>query len=120
MPGETAPLTGADLDEGPVVMRLEQAAGSAVVGEGVVAADGTLEATIDVPPGFPLGYATLAVQGDGEAWSTIVLIGPRAEGPQPDGAGEGTTPLNPQVIALVVLAVGIVIFAVAGLRYLRR
>ena len=115
MPGATAPLTGADLDEGPVVLVLKVPSRAAHVGEGVVAPDGTLQATLAVPPDFPAGHATLEVVGEAGTWSTNVLIGPRAEGP-----GSGTGPFDERLIALGVMAIGGLIFVVALARYLRR
>jgi hypothetical protein len=118
MPGASAPLTGADLDEGPVVMRLEVASRIAVVGDAVVAPDGTLQATLAVPADFPTGYATLDVEGEGATWSTVVLIGPRAEGP--GGATGPSAALDERALALGVMAVGAVIFIVALVTYYRK
>ena len=119
LPGGSAPLTGADLDEGPVVLRLAVPARAAVVGEGVVAPDGTLHATVAVPADFPAGYATLDVEGEGATWSTVVLVGPRAEGPS-GTAGPAPAALDERALALGVLAVGGVIFVVALASYFRK
>jgi len=115
MPGESAPVMGADLDEGPVVLVLKVASRAAHVGEGVVAPDGTLQATIAVPPDFPPGHATLEVVGAAGTWSTSVLVGPRAEGP-----GSGIEPFDERVVALAALVIGSLIFVAALAWYRRR
>jgi hypothetical protein len=119
MPGETARITAADLDEGPVVIQLELPSRVATVGEGVVALDGTLQATVAVPPDFPTGYATLDVEGEGATWSTIVLIGPRAEGPS-GVTGPSPAAFDERALALGVMAMGGVIFVAALATYFRR
>lgn len=121
VPGETFPVTGYDLDPGAsLLVGLSTGSTSIALGTRAVAADGTLSTTVLLPPTFPTGYAELtATSAEGGRWSTFVLVGERAEGPKPSGAASDAT-LNSQTIALIVMLVGLVIFAGAGLRYLRR
>jgi hypothetical protein len=119
MPGESAPLAGADLDEGPIVLVLKVPSRAEHVGEGVVAPDGSLQATLAVPADFPVGHATLEVVGAAGTWSTTVLIGPRAEGPGGE-TGRSPGPIDERAIALGVMAIGGLIFVVALARYRRR
>ncbi len=120
LPGEPAPVTGSELDQGPVVIRLEQTARIADVGTGIVGPDGTLASSFTVPPDYPHGYANLVVEGSqGATWSAIVLIGPRAEGPR--GERPATSGLlDERSIALVALAIGVGVFVAAISIYIRR
>jgi hypothetical protein len=118
MPGEQFRITGFDIDPGiTLTLSLIAGARSAELGQIKVALDGTVESTAVVPADFPLGYAELHAASDGEGtWSTAVLIGPRAEGPR----GVNTVADDPsRTIALIVAALGLVIFVGAGLLYLR-
>lgn len=118
MPGEQFRITGFNMDPGVALsLRLVSPARSDDLGGTTVAPDGTIDATGVVPSGFPFGYAELqAVSSADGAWSTTVLIGPRAEGPggtnaAPDDGGRG--------IALLVLGIGLLIVMFAGASYVR-
>jgi hypothetical protein len=118
LPGEQFRITGFDIDPGiTLTVRLISGARSAPLGTITVAPDGTVESTGVVPADFPLGYAELHAASTGEGtWSTAVLVGPRAEGPNAADAG----PDDPgQAIALALFALGLAIFAVASFVYLR-
>jgi hypothetical protein len=92
---------------------------TSALGTVVVGVDGTMNATAVMPADFPDGYAnvTATSRADGQ-WLTAVLVGERPEG---SGAQEPVAE-DPRLrtVALLVLAVGVVIFLAAGARYLRR
>jgi hypothetical protein len=117
MPGEQFRITGFGIDPG-IALSLTLASGQRAdtIGTVTVARDGTIETTGVVAGDFPLGYAELraASAADG-TWTTAVLVGPRAEGP-----GNGNAAAVPgEAVALLVLAVGILIFVLAAASYVR-
>ncbi len=119
LPGETFRITGFEIDAG-IDLSLQLTSGGTTVelGSAHVALDGTVEASGGVPANFPLGYAELHAvsQADG-TWTAVVLIGERAEGPQaiyPDGPF-----IDVQLMAVLMIGVGLVVFVGASSRYLR-
>ena len=103
-----------------MVFRFTNGTATIALARATVAQDGTIATLALVHVTFPIGYANLAATTpNGGSWSTSVLIGERAEGPgaQPVVSNGSVDDL---VAALAVLAVGLVIFVVAGARYLRR
>jgi hypothetical protein len=120
MPGETFPVTGYDLDEGiSLTLVLTSGATSVDLGSGQVAPDGTLRAIVSLPVSFPNGYAELtATSTDGGRWSTYVLVGQRAEGPDAVAEAARTAPLTSVALALGVIAAAIIV--VMGWRHAHR
>jgi len=119
MPGQTFPVTGYELDQGAgLIVRITTGQVTIELGRTVVASDGTMAMTASLPVAYPKGYATLTASGDAGQWSTVVLVGERAEGPgQRPNAPDSNAAQN---LALVVLIVGLAIFFLAGARYVRR
>lgn len=120
MPGASFAVTGYDLDEGlSLALVLTSGATSVDLGAGRVAADGTLSAIVSIPASFPNGYAELtATSADGGRWSTYVLVGQRAEGPE----AVAETARNAQVrsVALALGVLGTAVVVPVGWRYARR
>jgi hypothetical protein len=120
LPGATFPIVGSRLDENVEVgLRLVNGSDVADLGRAQVAADGSLSTVVRLPESFPNGYATLTVSAaGGDQWSVYMLVGERPEGPGAQPApGDGSTERN---VAVVVLVLGLLVAAGAGLRYLRR
>jgi hypothetical protein len=117
-PGESMAVSGTEFDPGvELVLRLVNGSTTAELGRATVADDRTFAATSTVPTTFPTGYAELtATDPGGTTWSTYVLIGDRAEGP--GAAAEPPDVAN--ILALGLFAVGALLFAIAGYRYVRR
>ena len=118
MPGQTFPVTGYDLDENSdLTIRIASGTTAIELGTGHVAADGTLATVTALPGSFPHGYAELTASAPGGGrWSTFVLVGPRAEGPE----AVANAALNAQVLALLLGALVISIVVVVGWRHARR
>lgn len=123
LPGGTFLLTGTDLDESATVtVRLTSGESAAQLGTVHTAADGSLSADLVVPASFPNGYAELAASSVGTTWTTIMLVGERAEGPgaQPSpGEDASDASLLTIAAALVLLAIagaGLVMFRRSGRR----
>lgn len=118
-PGATLSISGTELDPGAeLVLRLVSGSTTVEVGRATVGDDRTMAATAAVPAGFPAGYAELtATDAAGTSWSTFILIGDRAEGPGATPSG-GITP-DQQTIAFLVLGLGLVVFVMAGVLYVR-
>ena len=114
-PGGSFPVTGYGMDPGlEISFVVTQGSTSAPAGSAIAAADGTFTATLAVPAAFTSGYAELVGMGkDGGRWVASVLVGPEPSPP----SQEVVVPLQTRVPALVVLVVGLVIFVIAGLRY---
>jgi hypothetical protein len=119
-PGETFQITGYDLDPAAyLAFKLTSGTSSIEVGMARVGDDGTIAKTATLPASFPLGYAQLLATSDGGGqWSTSVLVGERAEGPGSQAAVDDG--IAGRLAGLVLLTLGVVIFSVAGLRYMRR
>ena len=117
LPGQPMPVTGDDLVPGEVDLVLAAGRTTASLGTAVVAEDGSMRASVPVPATYPHGYAELTARGAGGSWSTIVLIGPRAEGP---GVQAATPAVDTRLLGLLALVAGAVVFLVAGARYVRR
>lgn len=118
LPGQPFSVTGYDIDPGiDLELAITNGTRTASLGHAVVSGDGTLNATVDLASDFPVGYANLTATSpaDGQ-WTTAVLVGERAEGPQPVGDQNGA---DVGAIGLLMFAVGLVVFALAGWRYLR-
>jgi hypothetical protein len=115
MPGETFPLTGADLGEGALVtFQLKQEELVVPLGRITAGPDGHFESTLDLPASFPVGYAQLVgSSSDGSEASTWILVGERTEAtpPPPDGSGWGrgrTLIVLGLVFGLLAAALGLV------------
>lgn len=115
MPGETFPLTGADVGEKAVVtFELRQEELVVPLGRITAGADGHFTSTLDLPPTFPNGYAELVGSStDGSETSTWILVGERTEAtpPPPDESGWGrerTLVVLALVLGLVAAALGLV------------
>jgi hypothetical protein len=110
-------VSGSDIEEGvQLVLRLTNGPTTAELGSVDVRLDGTFATSVVVPASFPIGYAELTATSPGETiWTTLVLIGKRAEGPGQQAGAQ----LDEHLIWLAVLAVGLGIVALATLRYLR-
>jgi hypothetical protein len=109
LPGESFPLTGADLGPDAVVeFQLEQEELVVPLGEIAAGPDGHLEGTFAVPATFPLGYAELvASSSDGSEASVWILVGERNEAtPPPPGGGSSGRRTTVIALALVVAAAG--------------
>ncbi len=121
-PGEKLSISGTDLDPGAeLVLRLASGSTTVELGRTRVSDDRTFAASATVPAAFPPGYAELtATDAAGTAWSTFILIGDRAEGPDPAGPGaQGPEASTDSTFAVLLLAIGLVVFVVAGLAHLR-
>lgn len=124
-PGDAFPVTGYELDPGiTITMRINQAATSTELGSVTVAPDGTFQTSLTAPAPLSGGYAELiATSDEGSQWRASVLIAGPGDGnatPPPGAQSPASGAVDPRLLALAVMAVGLVIFAVAGLRYLRR
>jgi hypothetical protein len=115
MPGDTFPLTGADLGEGALVtFELKQEELVVPLGRVTAGPDGHFQSTLDLPSTFPDGYAQLvASSSDGSEASTWILVGERTEATPapPDGSGWGrgqTLIALGLVVGLVAAALGLV------------
>jgi hypothetical protein len=115
-PGESISIVGVDLDEDhEVILRLTSGSTVAELGRARVAPDRSLSATATIPLDFPLGYAELsAADPGGSTWTTLILVGDRAEAP-----GAGDPQRDDRLLPLIVLAFGLMVFVVAGAWYLR-
>jgi hypothetical protein len=115
LPGETFPLTGADLGEDALVsFELKQEELVVPLGRITAGPDGHFESTLDLPSTFPEGYAQLiGSSSDGSESSTWILVGERTEAtpPPPGGSGWGrerTLIVLALVVGLVAAALGLV------------
>lgn len=115
LPGETFPLTGADVGENAVVnFELRQEELAVPLGRITAGPDGHFTSTLDLPQTFPDGYAELVGSStDGSETSTWILVGERTEAtpPPPDGSGWGrerTLIVLAFVLGLVAAALGLV------------
>jgi hypothetical protein len=116
-PGGSIGVSGYQLDPGSTVdLTLTQGTGAATVGAPTVEADGTFSTTVWVPSDFADGYAELVGTGsEGGRWVASVLIDADGTPNQPASRGG----FDPQVVALTVLAIGVVIFVAATLSAVR-
>jgi hypothetical protein len=115
LPGESFPLTGADLGPDAVVtFQLNQEDRVASLGRITAGPDGHLAGTFAVPASFPVGYTQLvASSSDGSEASVWILVGERTEAtpPPPGGSGWGrerTLIVLALVVGLVAAALGLV------------
>ena len=112
-------ILGVDLDENhEVILRLTSGSTVAELGRANVAPDRSLTATATIPTDFPRGYAELsAIDPGGSIWSTQILVGDRAEGPDAQ-AGDGAA-LDDRAIGLALAGIGTVLFLLAATWYVR-
>ena len=117
-PGATFPITGYDLDPGAVItLDLSSGGQSAALGSATVAADGSFASTATLPATFNRGYAELAAtSSEGGRWVATVLVGAPSTVPH---AAPGAS-AEDRLLWVGLLLVGLALFVVAGLRYLRR
>ncbi|MEO8272511.1 MAG: hypothetical protein ABI620_00425 [Chloroflexota bacterium] len=114
-PGGEISILGSQITGRQVSLRLLSGQRSAELGSAPVASDGTFQASAIVPETYPRGYAELtATDENGNAASTIVLIGDRAEGPKAANA----ILLDERAIGLIGIATGVAIFILAIAHYL--
>jgi hypothetical protein len=116
-PGASFGVSGYQLDPGTAVsLTLIQGDRSAMAGSAPVSADGTFSTSAAVPADFVDGYAELVGTGsEGGRWVASVLID--VDGLPNQAASSGG--VDPQIIALIVLAIGLIIFAVAVVSFIR-
>ncbi len=122
MPGETFPLTGADVGEGALVtFELKQEELVVPLGRITAGPDGHFESTLDLPPTFPEGYAQLIGSStDGSETTTWILVGERTEStPAPPG-GTAWGRERTLIVLALVLAVAAAALAFAARRSGRR
>jgi hypothetical protein len=109
LPGESFPLTGADLGEDAVVkVELKQDKLVVALGSITAGSDGHFQSSLDLPSTFPDGYAELvASSSDGSEASTWILVGERNEStPPPPGRTEWGRGRTAVVLALVLGVAG--------------
>ncbi|HXG26463.1 MAG TPA: hypothetical protein VNL94_06385 [Candidatus Binatia bacterium] len=117
-PGETFSITGYDID--PLIeLDLAIVSGGRTAELGTVKTDGAgnLSASVQLPSDFPTGYANVMATSvaDGQ-WTTAVLVGERAEGPN---AQPGSAPPDDRVVGLLLAGIGTVLFLIAAAWYVR-
>jgi hypothetical protein len=117
LPGATIEVTGYELDPGMALqLTLVSPTRTAVLASTTVREDGTFSAHATVPSDFPTGYANVVATGSsGGSWTTVILVGERAEGPRPLDAQS----FDGSPIGIAMLGVGLVIALAAGGWYLR-
>jgi hypothetical protein len=120
LPGESMDLTGYQLEPGDQLTFTLTSGGYAItLVKASVGADGTISASAAVPSNYPTGYAdVIATNAAGTSWRTTVLIGPRAEGPG-IAVDSGGPFIEPAAIGLAMVVVGLIVFAGAGIWFLR-
>jgi hypothetical protein len=124
-PGSAVTVRGGGLEPGPLTVVWDRSGGQ-VVGEGSVAADGSVEIQVGIPAAATGRHKIIAVSAgagdspvDLHAWTDVVLPGP-AVTPRPAAvpAGEATAGISPTGQA--ALGLGALMIAVAGLAVRRR
>jgi hypothetical protein len=116
-PGQPFSITGYDID--PLIeLKLTIVSGGRTADLGTVTSDGAgnVTASVVLPSDFPTGYANVTATSvaDGQ-WTTAVLVGERAEGPN----GATGAPLDDRAFGLALAAIGTVLFLIAAVWYVR-
>lgn len=119
LPGETIEITGYELDpEARLTFALVSPSASIELARATVAQDGTVATSAVVPMSYPLGYAqVVATAADGGQWTTAVLIGERAEGPDAQQNPPGIDAADR--LPWMMLGGGLIVLVVAGAWFLR-
>lgn len=122
LPGESFPLTGADLGEDAVVtFELRQDELVVPLGSITAGSDGHFESTLPLPSTYPDGYAELvASSSDGSEASTWILVGERTESTPPPPGGTAWGRERTLIVLALVLGVAGAALALAARRSGRR
>ena len=121
LPGGSMTVAGTGLDDsfGPLQLTLEAGGTRVSLGLTSAIAGGSMSASVVVPSDFPTGYAllTAATRDGSRTWSTYVLIGERAEGP--DALGPGGAVVDLSAVGIAMIAIGLIVISAAGAWFLR-